>query len=59
MAALDTGTIRFRRLRVRIVLLGVLALVAFDAASVFDSWRSYRHSVVATDREIEIGRAHV
>src|SRR5580698_1978301 len=52
MAALDTGTIRFRRLRVRIVLLGVLALVAFDAASVFDSWRSYRHSVVATDREI-------
>jgi PAS domain S-box-containing protein len=53
MAALDTGTIRFRRLRVRIVLLGVLALVAFDAASVYDAWRSYRHSVDVTDREID------
>src|SRR3984957_20946159 len=52
MAALDTGTIRFRRLRVRIVLLGVLVLVAFDAASIYDAWRSYRHSVEATDREI-------
>jgi PAS domain S-box-containing protein len=52
MTALDTGIIRFRRLRARIVVLGVLALVAFDGASVYDSWRSYRHSVVATDREI-------
>jgi len=52
MTALDTGTIRFRRLRVRIVLLGVLALVAFDAASVYDAWRSYRHTVDVTDREI-------
>jgi PAS domain S-box-containing protein len=50
--SLNTGTIRFRRLRVRIAVLGVLALVAFDAASVYDSWRSYRHSIVATDREI-------
>ena len=52
MTALDTGTIRFRRLRVRIVLLGVLALVAFDGASVYDAWRSYRHTVDVTDREI-------
>jgi PAS domain S-box-containing protein len=50
--SLNTGSIRFRRLRVRIVVLGVLALVAFDAASVYDSWRSYRHSIEATDREI-------
>jgi PAS domain S-box-containing protein len=50
--SLDTGTIRFRRLRVRIVVLGVLALVAFDMASVYDSWRSYRHSIEATEREI-------
>jgi PAS domain S-box-containing protein len=52
MAAPHTGTIRFRRLRVRIVLLGVLALVAFDAASVYDAWRSYRHTVDVSDREI-------
>src|ERR1700727_2276286 len=52
ITSLNTGTIRFRRLRVRIVVLGVLALVAFNAASVYDSWRSYRHSIVATDREI-------
>ena len=52
MTALDTGTIRFRRLRVRIVVLGVLALVAFDAASVYDAWRSYRHTVEVADREI-------
>ena len=52
MTALDTGTIRFRRLRARIAVLGVLALVAFDGASVYDAWRSYRHTVDATDREI-------
>src|SRR5580693_9336349 len=52
MTALDTGIIRFRRLRARIVVLGVLALVAFDGASVYDSWRSYRHTVEATNREI-------
>jgi PAS domain S-box-containing protein len=52
MTSLKTGSIRFRRLRVGIVVLGVLALVAFDAASIYDAWRSYRHSIVATDREI-------
>ncbi|HEX4674371.1 MAG TPA: ATP-binding protein [Steroidobacteraceae bacterium] len=52
IASLNTGSIRFRRLRVGIVVLGVLALVAFDAASIYDSWRSYQHSIVATDREI-------
>jgi PAS domain S-box-containing protein len=52
MTSLNIGTIRFRRLRVRIVVLGVLALVAFDAASIYDSWRSYRHSIEATNREI-------
>ncbi|MDB6013588.1 MAG: sensor hybrid histidine kinase [Gammaproteobacteria bacterium] len=52
IASLNTGSIRFRRLRVGIVVLGVLTLVAFDAASIYDAWRSYRHSVVATDREI-------
>ena len=52
IASLNTGSIRFRRLRVGIVLLGVLALAAFDAASLYDAWSSYRHSIVATDREI-------
>ena len=52
IASLNTGSIRFRRLRVGIVVLGVLALVSFDAASIYDAWRSYRHSIVATDREI-------
>jgi hypothetical protein len=51
-ASLDTGSIRFRRLRVGIGVLGALALLAFVAASLYDAWRSYRHSVVATDREI-------
>ena len=51
-ASLHTGSIRFRRLRVGIAVLGILALVAFVGASVYDAWRSYRHSIVANDREI-------
>jgi PAS domain S-box-containing protein len=51
-ASLHTGSIRFRRLRVGIAVLGILALVAFVAASVYDAWRSYRHSIVSSDREI-------
>src|SRR5271156_487998 len=50
--SLKTGTIRFRGLRFGIAVLGVPALGAFAAASVYDAWRSYRHSIVATDREI-------
>jgi PAS domain S-box-containing protein len=46
------GSIRFRRLRVRVVALGVLALLAFAGSSLYDAWRSYRHALVATDREI-------
>ena len=32
--------------------LGVLALLAFAGSSFYDAWRSYRHAVIATDREI-------
>ena len=32
--------------------LGVLALLAFGGSSFYDAWRSYRHAVIATDREI-------
>src|SRR5882724_10281371 len=45
-------SIRFRRLRLGILALGVLALLAFCGSSFYDAWRSYRHAVIATDREI-------
>jgi PAS domain S-box-containing protein len=45
-------SIRFRRLRLGILTLGVLALLAFGGSSFYDAWRSYRHAVRATDREI-------
>src|SRR5882762_10293187 len=51
-ASPQTGAIRFRRLRLGVVVLGVLALLAFDGSSAYDAWRSYDHSLVATDREI-------
>jgi PAS domain S-box-containing protein len=39
-------------LRLGILALGVLALLAFVGSSFYDAWRSYRHAVIATDREI-------
>jgi PAS domain S-box-containing protein len=45
-------SIRFKRLRLGILALGVLALLAFAGASCYDAWRSYRHAEIATDREI-------
>src|SRR3977135_2138706 len=45
-------SIRFRRLRLGVLALGVLALLAFCGASFYDAWRSHRHAVIATDREI-------
>src|ERR1700732_2746800 len=45
-------SIRFRRLRFGVLALGVLALLAFGGSSCYDAWRSYRHAVIATDREI-------
>src|ERR1700732_5185947 len=45
-------SIRFRRLRFGVLALGVLALLAFVGSSCYDAWRSYRHAVIATDREI-------
>jgi PAS domain S-box-containing protein len=46
------GSIRFKRLRLRIVALGILVILAFAWASGYDVWRSYRHSLTSTDREI-------
>jgi PAS domain S-box-containing protein len=45
-------SIRFQRLRQGVIALGVLALLAFGGSSFYDAWRSYRHVVIATDREI-------
>ena len=47
-----TGSVRFKRLRLAVVLLGTLAIVAFDGLSAYDAWRSHRRTEVATDREI-------
>ena len=48
----QTAAIRFQRLRLAVLGLGVLTLFAFAGSSAYDAWRSYRHSLVATDREI-------
>src|SRR5882757_10117605 len=45
-------SIRFKRLRLGILALGVVALLAFGGASFYDAWRSYRHVEIATHREI-------
>src|SRR2546429_3457048 len=49
----QTAVIRFQRLRLAVLVLGVLTLLAFAGASAYDAWRSYRHSLVATDRSEE------
>src|ERR1700722_7737166 len=48
----DGGSIRFKRLRIRVVVLGLLAIGAFAASSAYDAWSSYQHTVAAIDREI-------
>src|SRR3979409_969941 len=48
-----TASIRFKRLRLRIVVGGLLVIFAFAASSAYDAWRAYHNSVAATDREID------
>jgi PAS domain S-box-containing protein len=48
----DTGSIRFKRLRLGIVVIGTLIILAFDGSSAYDAWRSHRYSIDATNREI-------
>ncbi len=48
----DTGSIRFKRLRFGVMVLGVLVILAFVGSSAYDAWRSHRHSLTATNREI-------
>src|SRR6202789_805515 len=47
----DIGSIRFKRLRLGIVVIGTLIILAFDGSSAYDAWRSYRYSIDATNRE--------
>jgi PAS domain S-box-containing protein len=51
-SAQSSGPNRFRRLRRRIVVLGVLVILAFAGSSVYDAWRSYGNTLAATNREI-------
>src|SRR5258708_17932248 len=46
------GSLRFKRLRLRIIILGVLTVVAFAGASAYDAWRAYNNALAATNREI-------
>ena len=51
-ASPSPGARRFWRLRLLVMLLGIFVLLAFAAAAAYDVWRSYRHTVTATNREI-------
>ncbi len=48
----ETGSIRFKRLRLGAMLFGPLIILAFVCSSAYDAWRSYHYSLAATDREI-------
>jgi len=48
----DTGSIRFKRLQLGVMLLGPLVILAFVSSSAYDAWRSYHYSLTATEREI-------
>jgi PAS domain S-box-containing protein len=48
----NNGSIRFKRLRLGVLVLGVLVILAFALSSAYDAWRSYRYALAATDREI-------
>ena len=50
--SLHTGSLRFKRLRLGVVAFGGLVIVAFGGSSAYDAWLSYRHALVAIDREI-------
>jgi len=42
----------YARLRLRLTLLGVVVITAFAASTAYDAWRSYRHAVLSTEREL-------
>src|SRR5713226_7992392 len=52
LIAQPPASVRFKRLRLGIVVLGLLVIFAFAASSAYDAWRAYRNALGATDREI-------
>jgi PAS domain S-box-containing protein len=48
----DSGSIRFKRLRLGVIVFGILVILAFAGSSAYDAASSYRHTLAATDREI-------
>jgi PAS domain S-box-containing protein len=48
----DDGSNRGKRLRLGVVVFGVLVILAFAASSAYDAWVSYRYARAATEREI-------
>jgi PAS domain S-box-containing protein len=49
----SAASIRFERLRLGVVVLGVLVILAFAASSGYDGWRAYQNALSATEREID------
>jgi PAS domain S-box-containing protein len=47
------ASVRFQRLRLAVVVLGMLVILAFAASSVYDGWRAYRNALAATEREMD------
>jgi PAS domain S-box-containing protein len=47
-----SAAIRFNRLQIGVVVVGVLLICAFAGSSAYDAWRSYRYSIAATEREL-------
>jgi PAS domain S-box-containing protein len=47
-----SAPMRFKRFRLRIVVLGALIVLAFAGSSVYDAWRAYNNTLAATNREI-------
>jgi signal transduction histidine kinase/ActR/RegA family two-component response regulator len=52
LAPPDTGNVRFQRLQLGVVALGIIVILAFAGSSAHDAWRSYQYSLAATDREL-------
>jgi PAS domain S-box-containing protein len=48
----QAGPLRFKRLRLRIAILGVLVVIGFAGSSAYDAWRAYGNALAATHREI-------
>jgi PAS domain S-box-containing protein len=51
-ASLRDRSMRFKRLRLGTIGLGVLVILAFAGSSAYDAWRAYQNAVVATNREL-------